>query len=233
MREVVIASSVRTAVGKSGKGTLRATRPDDLAAVRFVTPTQQNQEYTVVSAVTAATVQELNAAGENYPDWVRQRYFEEPRCVSSEKVGLVLCDALLWGEAFPNNQLCIRGSPFGTSSSLPFDGSKSILPHPLILSGPLRASDVPSSLCALRARREIVAGFPTWSVRNRRGCNAFEGEFLKAVSTTSAQKSIRGASAVQPLDLTDPIDFRPAWSGDFNGDTLPLPDQRTRDGRKD
>src|ERR1700704_3637578 len=33
MREVVIVSSVRTAVGKSGKGTLRATRPDDLAAV--------------------------------------------------------------------------------------------------------------------------------------------------------------------------------------------------------
>ena len=33
MREVVIASSVRTAVGKAGKGTLRITRPDDLAAV--------------------------------------------------------------------------------------------------------------------------------------------------------------------------------------------------------
>ena len=33
MREVVIASSVRTAVGKAGKGTLRTTRPDDLAAV--------------------------------------------------------------------------------------------------------------------------------------------------------------------------------------------------------
>ncbi|HWX54952.1 MAG TPA: beta-ketoacyl synthase N-terminal-like domain-containing protein, partial [Verrucomicrobiae bacterium] len=33
MKEVVIVSSVRTAVGKSGKGTLRATRPDDLAAV--------------------------------------------------------------------------------------------------------------------------------------------------------------------------------------------------------
>src|ERR1051325_4480101 len=33
MKDVVIASSVRTAVGKSGKGTLRATRPDDLAAV--------------------------------------------------------------------------------------------------------------------------------------------------------------------------------------------------------
>jgi acetyl-CoA acyltransferase len=33
MREVVIASSVRTPVGKAYKGTLRATRPDDLAAV--------------------------------------------------------------------------------------------------------------------------------------------------------------------------------------------------------
>jgi len=33
MKDVVIASSVRTAVGKAYKGTLRATRPDDLAAV--------------------------------------------------------------------------------------------------------------------------------------------------------------------------------------------------------
>src|SRR5438876_615612 len=33
MSEAVIVSSVRTAVGKAFKGTLRATRPDDLAAV--------------------------------------------------------------------------------------------------------------------------------------------------------------------------------------------------------
>src|SRR6266705_4808598 len=33
MREVVIASSGRTPVGKAFKGTLRTTRPDDLAAV--------------------------------------------------------------------------------------------------------------------------------------------------------------------------------------------------------
>jgi acetyl-CoA acyltransferase len=33
MREAVIVSSVRTAVGKASKGALRATRPDDLAAV--------------------------------------------------------------------------------------------------------------------------------------------------------------------------------------------------------
>ena len=32
MKEAVIVSSVRTAVGKAGKGTLYATRPDDLAA---------------------------------------------------------------------------------------------------------------------------------------------------------------------------------------------------------
>src|SRR3954454_17811637 len=33
MKEVVIASSVRTPVGRALKGTLRATRPDELAAV--------------------------------------------------------------------------------------------------------------------------------------------------------------------------------------------------------
>src|SRR5580658_6094355 len=33
MREAVIVSSVRTAVGKAPKGTLRSTRPDDLAAI--------------------------------------------------------------------------------------------------------------------------------------------------------------------------------------------------------
>jgi acetyl-CoA acyltransferase len=33
MKEVIIASAVRTAVGKAYKGTLRATRPDDMAAV--------------------------------------------------------------------------------------------------------------------------------------------------------------------------------------------------------
>src|SRR5215475_12700900 len=33
MREVVLVSSVRTAVGRANKGTLRATRPDELAAV--------------------------------------------------------------------------------------------------------------------------------------------------------------------------------------------------------
>jgi len=32
MRDAVIVSSVRTAVGKAGRGTLRATRPDDMAA---------------------------------------------------------------------------------------------------------------------------------------------------------------------------------------------------------
>jgi transglutaminase-like putative cysteine protease len=52
---------------------------EDLAAVRLATPIQQNQDYTVVSAVSVATVQELSSAGENYPDWVRQRYLQLPR----------------------------------------------------------------------------------------------------------------------------------------------------------
>src|SRR5437016_12948250 len=36
MREVVIVSSVRTPVGRAFKGTLRATRPDELAAVAIL-----------------------------------------------------------------------------------------------------------------------------------------------------------------------------------------------------
>src|SRR5204863_447038 len=37
MREVVIASSVRTAIGKANKGALRTTRPDDMTAERLAT----------------------------------------------------------------------------------------------------------------------------------------------------------------------------------------------------
>ena len=36
MKDAVIVSSVRTPVGKAGKGTLRAMRPDDLAAIAFL-----------------------------------------------------------------------------------------------------------------------------------------------------------------------------------------------------
>lgn len=59
------------------------TRGDvnDLATVRFDAPVLQNQEYTVVSAISTATLQDLRAAGEDYPDWVRRRYLQLPRTV--------------------------------------------------------------------------------------------------------------------------------------------------------
>src|SRR5438874_7684348 len=41
MREVVIASAIRTPVGKAYKGTLRATRPDDLAATAITAALQR------------------------------------------------------------------------------------------------------------------------------------------------------------------------------------------------
>jgi transglutaminase-like putative cysteine protease len=53
--------------------------PDDLATVRLDAPIQQNQEYTFVAAISTATVQDLRAAGEEYPDWVRRRYLQLPR----------------------------------------------------------------------------------------------------------------------------------------------------------
>jgi transglutaminase-like putative cysteine protease len=54
---------------------------DDLAAVRFDAPVLQTQDYTVVSAISTATLQDLRAAGEDYPDWVRRRYLQLPRTI--------------------------------------------------------------------------------------------------------------------------------------------------------
>jgi transglutaminase-like putative cysteine protease len=53
--------------------------PNDIASIRFDAPVLQNQEYSVVSALSTATAQELRAAGEDYPDWVRARYLQLPR----------------------------------------------------------------------------------------------------------------------------------------------------------
>jgi hypothetical protein len=51
----------------------------DIAAVRLPVPLAQNQEYSFVSGVSTATVQELRAASTGYPDWVEQRYLQLPR----------------------------------------------------------------------------------------------------------------------------------------------------------
>ncbi len=62
--------------------------PNDLAAVRLDTPVQQNQDYTVVSALSTATMQELRAAGEDYPAWIRERYLQLPRTLPRRVVDL-------------------------------------------------------------------------------------------------------------------------------------------------
>jgi transglutaminase-like putative cysteine protease len=62
--------------------------PNDVASVRLDTPVQQNQEYTVISAVSTATVQDLRAAGEDYPAWVRERYLQLPRSLPRRVIDL-------------------------------------------------------------------------------------------------------------------------------------------------
>ena len=54
-------------------------RRDDVATIHLTDPLQQNQEYTVVSAVSAAPIADLRTAGEDYPGWVRDRYLQLPR----------------------------------------------------------------------------------------------------------------------------------------------------------
>lgn len=69
MKEVVIASSVRTAVGKAPKGTLRITRPDDLAAVaikgaldRLPQVDKREIEDVVIGCATPEAEQGMNVA---------------------------------------------------------------------------------------------------------------------------------------------------------------------------
>ena len=69
MREVVIASSVRTAVGKSGRGVLRTTRPDDLAATvikgaldRVPQINKQEIEDVIIGCATPEAEQGMNVA---------------------------------------------------------------------------------------------------------------------------------------------------------------------------
>lgn len=56
----------------------RAT-PEDVAAIRLDAPLQHDESYGLVSLVSTASIQQLRAAGEEYPDWVRQRYLQLPR----------------------------------------------------------------------------------------------------------------------------------------------------------
>ena len=62
--------------------------PSDIAAIRLDAPILQNQSYTLISAMSTATVQDLRAAGEAYPDWVRQRYLQVPRALPRRVVSL-------------------------------------------------------------------------------------------------------------------------------------------------
>ncbi len=53
--------------------------PTDVASIRPATPLRRDDVYTVVSAVSTASAQQLRAAGQDYPSWVRERYLQLPR----------------------------------------------------------------------------------------------------------------------------------------------------------
>jgi hypothetical protein len=62
--------------------------PGDVATVHLDAPVMQNQDYTVIAAISTATIQQLRAAGEDYPDWVRRRYLQLPRGVTRRTLDL-------------------------------------------------------------------------------------------------------------------------------------------------
>lgn len=54
-------------------------RAEDFDALRLAVPIRRGQEYTVVSAVSGATAEQLRQAGSEYPAEVRERYLQLPR----------------------------------------------------------------------------------------------------------------------------------------------------------
>ncbi|GAC1328174.1 MAG: transglutaminaseTgpA domain-containing protein [Chloroflexota bacterium] len=62
--------------------------PLDIATVRLDSAVVQNGEYTVVSAVSTATIADLRTAGQDYPDWVRRRYLQLPRSLPRRVVDI-------------------------------------------------------------------------------------------------------------------------------------------------
>ncbi|MBV9358059.1 MAG: transglutaminase domain-containing protein [Chloroflexi bacterium] len=52
--------------------------PEDVAAIRLGAPLQHDEQYDLASLVSQASIQDLRAAGEDYPDWVRDRYLQVP-----------------------------------------------------------------------------------------------------------------------------------------------------------
>src|SRR6476619_7860108 len=110
MREVVIASSVRTAVGKSGKGTLRATRRDDLAAVaikgaldRIPQFDKKEIEDVIVGCATPEAEQGMNVARiamlragvpSSVPAFTVNRF-----CASGLEAVAIGCQRILAGQA--------------------------------------------------------------------------------------------------------------------------------------
>src|SRR5439155_14265947 len=54
--------------------------PSDFASLRFAAPLRKGDQYDVVSTVSTATVEQLRAAGGNYPTWVG-RYLQLPPSV--------------------------------------------------------------------------------------------------------------------------------------------------------
>ena len=65
----------------AGQGGGDTQTVEDLGAVRAAVGPYRGQEYTVVSAVSIASAEELRAAGNDYPQRVWQRYTALPRSV--------------------------------------------------------------------------------------------------------------------------------------------------------
>ena len=82
--------ALRFAVGQGSLVALHVTRkrvsPPDILYVRSAGELDRGESYTVVSQASAATPQELRAAGTSYPGWVTDRYLQLPESRAMDRV---------------------------------------------------------------------------------------------------------------------------------------------------
>jgi acetyl-CoA acyltransferase len=209
MREAVIVSSVRTAVGKAGKGTLAKTRPDDMAATAIkgalarVPPVEPAMVDDVIlgcampeaeQGMNVARIASLLAGVPHTAGAMTVNRF----CSSGLQAIALACDAITSGRA----EVAVAG---GTESMslIPMGGHK-VAPNPSLL------EHYPDSYLGMGLTAELVA--------QKYGVDR---EKADAFSLASHQKAV---AAIESGKFKDEIVPLAADSGTFDTDEGPRTD---------
>jgi transglutaminase-like putative cysteine protease len=183
----------------------------DVAAIRLDTPLQRNQEYTVSSAVSQATSQQLRTAGQDYPGWVRERYLQRPRDLPgrvAERAREVTANAFTPYDKAVAIEAYLRDS-FTYSTRVPavppdrdwvdfllFDSPKGYCDYfATAMTVMLRTAGIPARVASGFAPGDFDAGSGTWLIRENHAHSWVEVYFPRYGWVTFEPSAIRPVPA--------------------------------------